>query len=134
MPREKSRGTARPQSRKTHNSEQATADEPAVVVGFVPDGELAGTNVADAVFVKGSNDNRIVVEQKICLLAPAARLNVPAALAQLGSTESLTVAFVTATGPLLVTVIRHIGWASSTPRMPTGACFTQGPAPPGPQS
>ncbi|MEJ2853149.1 MULTISPECIES: hypothetical protein [unclassified Saccharothrix] len=40
----------------------------------------------------------------------------------------------TATGPSLVMVIRHRAVPNNAPSRPTGACFTHGPAPPGPQS
>lgn len=54
-------GTCQPPS--THNNEHATADESSVVLTGVPAGEFAGVYVADAVFVSGSNDTRIDVEQ-----------------------------------------------------------------------
>ncbi|HEX3588773.1 MAG TPA: hypothetical protein VHV74_04005 [Pseudonocardiaceae bacterium] len=77
-------------------------------------------------------DTRIDVEQNTCLLAPAARSNVLAAVRHDGSAASLTCTFAASNGLVFVTVIGHLGWASSRPTTPTVVCFTQGPAPPGP--
>src|SRR6266700_306988 len=94
-----------------HSSEHAVAVEDAVVVGFVPAGELAAMNDALAVFVNGSSSS--VVLQKNCLLPPAATVKVPAALAHEGAAWSLSVAWVASTGPVSVTVIRQNAVPSS---------------------